>query len=48
MSPAGLMLPGLSPTESDGALLGSSPAGEGHWELSTGESLLGDGRSPVA
>lgn len=45
MSPAGLMLPGLSPIESDGALLGSPPAGEGHWELSTGEGLSGDGRS---
>lgn len=45
MFSAGLMLLGLNVIESDGAPLGSPPAGEGHWELSTGQSLSGDGRS---
>lgn len=53
MSPAGHVLPGLSPTESGVALLEltSQPmvvGGWQHWELSPGDGLASDSRSPVS
>lgn len=46
--PSGPVLPGLDPIESGGALLRLIfQLVGGHRELSTGEGLSGDGRSPV-